>query len=70
MDRWDGRRGVSKRFLGEGLRSYLSDTDQHTDKRRVDQTERLARFRRQLGAAKIRSEPLAPIGHRLVRPMS
>ena len=60
VDRWTGD-GAFKRFLGEGLRSYLSDTDQHTDKRRVDQTERLARFRRQLGAAKNRSEPLAPI---------
>lgn len=60
VDRWTGD-GSFKRFLGEGLRSYLSDTDQHTDKRRVDQTERLATFRRQLGVAKNRSEPLAPI---------
>ncbi len=60
VDRWTSD-GAFKRFLDEGLRAYLRDTDPLTDKRRVDQTERLRRFRRQLGAAKNRSEPLVPI---------
>ena len=62
VDRWTNDPGGRfKRFLDEGLRDYLSDTDPHTEKRRVDQTERLQRFRSHLGSAKNRSEPLVSI---------
>ena len=50
--------GRFKRFLDEGLRDYLSDTDPRTDERRVDHAERLRNFRQELGKAKNRSEPL------------
>ena len=53
--------GRFKRFLDEGLRDYLSDTDPLTDERRVDHAERLQTFRRRLGEAKNRSEPLVSI---------
>lgn len=62
VDRWiTDPGGKFKRFLNEGLRDYLSETDPYTDKRRVDHAERLQTFRRQLGAAKNRAEPLVSI---------
>ena len=60
VNRWTSD-GTFKRFLDEGLRAYLDDTDPHSKKRRVDHTERLQRFKRQLGAAKTGSQPLVSI---------
>lgn len=57
--------GKFKRFLNEGLRDYLSETDPYTDKRRIDHAERLQTFRRQLGSAKNRAEPLVSIDNDL-----
>lgn len=53
--------GKFKSFLDEGLEQYLSENDPDTDKRRIDRTARLARFRQQLGKAKTRSDPLVSI---------
>ncbi|MCY3851888.1 MAG: hypothetical protein OXF75_14080 [Acidimicrobiaceae bacterium] len=50
-----------KTFLAEGLGAYLSGKDPTTDKVRVDQADRLRRFREQLGNAANRSEPLVSI---------
>ena len=53
--------GKFKRVVGEGLASYLSDSDPHTGERRVDHANRLETFRLQLGKAKRQSEPLVSI---------
>ncbi len=62
VDQWTSEHGGKfKRFIDEGLGEYLKENDPHTGRRRVDQSERLQEFRRQLGEAKTRSKPLVSI---------
>lgn len=53
--------GRFARVVGEGLASYLSDSDSHSGQRRVDHAQRLETYRRQLGNAMRQSEPLVSI---------
>ncbi len=63
---WTGdSAGKFKRFLDEGLGGYLASDDPHTGRTRTDHSQRLQKFRRQLGEAKNRSEPLVSLDNDL-----
>ena len=51
------------RVVGEGLRSYLAETDPDTGERRIDHARRMEVFREQLGNAKQAADPLMRIDH-------
>ncbi len=50
-----------KRFLDEGLAAYLNESDPDSGEPRLDHTQRLQEFRRQLGKAKEGSKPLVSV---------
>ena len=59
---WTRRPGAKfNRVVGEGLRSYLAETDSDTGERRTDHARRMEVFREQLGNARQASDPLIRI---------
>ncbi|MXW95045.1 MAG: hypothetical protein F4110_14310 [Acidimicrobiaceae bacterium] len=59
---WTRQPGAKfNRVIGEGLRSYLAETDPDTGERRTDHARRMEVFREQLGNARQASDPLMRI---------
>ncbi|MCY4421810.1 MAG: hypothetical protein OXC06_01935 [Acidimicrobiaceae bacterium] len=69
VQHWTRRPGGKfSRVVGEGLRSYLGETDPDTGERRIDHARRMEVFREQLGNAKQAADPLMRIDLDLYEP--